>query len=59
MLIGLVWTALGFIFAEMWWAVGGSLLFLMGALSIPSPKHEKEAIAALRRDDRGEKVQTP
>ena len=59
MLIGLVWTALGFLFAQIWWAIGGSILFLMGVLSLPSPKRDKQGIEGERTGDNDEKVQTP
>lgn len=59
MLIGLIWAALGFLFAQMWWVIGGFLLFLMGVLSIPPPKEDKQGIDGVTEGDSPEKVQTP
>lgn len=38
MAIGLILGMIGWLVAELWWMIGGSILFLMAVLSIPSSR---------------------
>jgi hypothetical protein len=38
MLIGTVWCAFGGFFFELYWVLGGTLLFIMGIMTLPDPE---------------------
>jgi len=38
MLVGAIWCAFGIRFFEFYWILGGTLLFIMGIMTLPAPK---------------------